>query len=107
MGLSEMRVAKQGLGTGVYEGHRSPGFGGVNNSALLFMYRVFGPIIHLIYLVSTHVIRLSQARRLPAMRERPLRCNSASQEERESLLLSRFRVVTWGGVRPARPGPWP
>ena len=61
-----------GLGTGVYEGHGSPGFGGVNDSFLLFVYRVLGPIIHLIYLlVSTYVIRLSQARRLPAKRYRP------------------------------------
>ena len=71
VGPSEMRGAERGLGTGVYEGHGSPGFGGVNDSSLLFVYRVLGPIIHLIYLVSTHVIRLSQARRLPAKRYRP------------------------------------
>ena len=62
---------RTGLGTGVYEGHGSPGFGGVNDSSLLFVYRVLGPIIHLIYLVSTYVIRPSQARRLPAKKDRP------------------------------------
>ena len=65
---------RTGLGTGVYEGHGSPGFGGANDSSLLFVYRVFGPIIHLIHLiypVPTHMIRLSQARRLPAKRYRP------------------------------------
>ena len=41
---------RTGLGTGVYEGHGSPGFGGVNDSSLLFVYQVLGPIIHLIYL---------------------------------------------------------
>ena len=45
---------RTGLGTGVYEGHGSPGFGGVNDSSLLFVYRVLGPIIHLINLPSIH-----------------------------------------------------
>ena len=73
---------RTGLGTGVYEGHGSPGFGGVNDSSLLFVYRVLGPIIHLIYLlVSTYVIRLSQARRLPAKRYRPRDVASRHSQE--------------------------
>ena len=91
VGPSEMRGAERvtGLGTGVYEGHGSPGFGGANDSSLLFVHRVFGPIIHLIHLiypVSTHMIRLSQARRLPAKRYRP---RDVASRHRAALVLDR------------------